>query len=112
MIFDRIAAAEDQHLAAVRQQLSVYGVDDPTAGLAAGQFATAAVQTRYDQLLAQGMTGQGAALEVGVQVENATIADLQEALAGVTAASVQQVYEHLLEASQQHLAAFTTWASR
>ena len=62
VVFDRIAAAEDQHLAAVRQQLTVYGVDDPTAGQAPGEFATAAVQARYDQLLAQGMTGQGAAL--------------------------------------------------
>jgi len=25
---------------------------------------------------------------------------------------IQHVNEHLLEASQQHLAAFTTWASR
>jgi len=112
VVFDRIAAAEDQHLAAVGQQLTVYGVDDPTAGQAPGEFATAALQTRYDQLLAQGMIGRSGALEVGVQVEKTTIADLQEALGGVMAASVQNVYENLLEASQQHLTAFTNWPGR
>lgn len=106
VIFSRIAASEDQHLASVRGLLDRYGVADPTKELPAGQFATPATQKLYDDLLAKGMTDQRSALEVGRQVEKTDIADLTEAAKGVTAGDVTQVYQHLLRASQQHLDAF------
>jgi hypothetical protein len=112
VVFDRIAAAEDQHLDAVRTLLTRYGVADPTAGRAAGQFASATVQATYDRLLAQGSTGRAAAFAVGQQVERTDIADLDKALSGLTAADVTRVYQHLQAASRQHLVAFTTWADR
>lgn len=112
VIFDRIGAAEDQHLAAVRGLLERYGLPDPTAGKPAGQFATTSVQAIYDRLLAQGLTDQTAALAVGRQVEQADIADLQQAADGLAAPDVALVYQHLLRASQQHLAAFTAWPAR
>jgi hypothetical protein len=111
-IFDRIGAAEDQHLAAVRTVLERYGLSDPTAGKAAGQFATASVQATYDRLLAQGSASQTAALSVGAQVEQTDIADLQRAATGLDAPDVALVYQHLLAASRQHLAAFTAWPAR
>jgi len=111
-IFDRIGAAEDQHLATVRRLLGRYGLSDPTAGKAAGQFATASVQATYDRLLAQGSASQAAALSVGKQVEQTDIADLQRAAAGLDAPDVARVYQHLLAASRQHLAAFTAWPAR
>ena len=112
VVFDRIGAAEDQHLAAVRALLDRYGLSDPTAGRPAGQFATASVQATYDRLLAQGLTDQTAALAVGRQVEQADITSLQQAAAGLDAPDVAQVYWHLLAASQQHLAAFTAYPAR
>lgn len=111
-IFDRIGAAEDQHLAAVRTVLERYGLSDPTAGKPAGQFATASVQATYDRLLAQGLASQAAALSVAEQVEQTDIADLQRAAAGLDAPDVAMVYRHLLAASRQHLAAFTAWPAR
>lgn len=112
VVFGRIAAAEDQHLDAVRTLLARYGLSDPTAGKPAGQFSDATVQATYDRLLAEGSASQSAAIGVGQQVERTDIADLQQALNGLSAADVTQVYQHLLAASQQHLTAFTTWATR
>jgi len=111
-IFGRIGAAEDQHLAAVRTLLDRYGLTDPTAELPAGTFTTASVQASYDRLLAQGLASQDAALAVGRQVEQADITELQQAVTGLDAPDVVLVYQHLLSASRQHLAAFTAWPAR
>jgi len=108
VVFDRIAAAEDQHLAAVRTLLARYGISDPTADRPAGQFSDPTVQATYERLLAEGMASQSAAFGVGQQVERADIEDLQQALTGLSAADVAHVYRHLLAASQHHLTAFTT----
>jgi hypothetical protein len=112
VVFDRIAVSETRHLTAVRVLLSRYGVADPTAGEAAGQFSDAAVQATYDKLLAKGQAGQAAALQVGVTVEQADIADLTAALNGLSATDVKQVYRRLRMASQHHLAAFQSWSTR
>jgi hypothetical protein len=96
VVFDRIAAAETRHLTAVRTLVTRYGIADPTAGKPAA----------YDTLLAQGSTSLQAALQVGVTVEQTTIADLTKALDGLTAPDVTQLYTHLRMASQHHLAAF------
>jgi hypothetical protein len=112
VVFDRIAAAEAQHLTAVRTLLTRYGITDPTAGSPAGQFSDPAVQSAYDKLLAQGNTDQAAALKVGVTVEQTDVTHLDKALSGLTAPDVQQVYTHLRAASQHHLAAFQNWSAR
>ncbi len=105
-VFDRIAAAETRHLDALRTQLARYGIADPTAGLASGSFSDPTVQATYDRLLAEGLASEPAALGVGRTVETTDIADLRTAAKGLTAPDVQRVYQHLLSASQQHLAAF------
>ena len=109
-IFDQIAAAETQHLTAVRTLLGRYGVTDPTAGKSAGQFGSAQTKATYDRLLAQGSASEKAALGVGVSVEKADIAALNKADDGLAAADVKQVYNRLLTASQRHLAAFQAWS--
>ncbi len=105
-VFDRIAAAETRHIEALRTLLARYGIADPTAGLASGRFSDPTVQATYDRLLAAGLAGEPAALGVGRTVESTDIADLRAAAQGLTAPDVQRVYQHLLSASQQHLAAF------
>jgi hypothetical protein len=112
VVFDRIAASETRHLTAVRTLLARYGVADPTAGKPAGQFSDPTVQATYDKLLAQGRTGQAAALQAGVTVEQTDITDLTAALNGLTAPDVTQVYTRLRAASQHHLAAFQNWSTR
>ncbi|MFI7542459.1 DUF2202 domain-containing protein [Actinoplanes sp. NPDC049599] len=111
-VFAHIAASETTHLSVVRTLLDRYGLSDPTAGVAAGTFSDPTVQATYDRLLARGTTGRAAALRVGQEVERTDIADLRKALTGLTAPDVTQVYQHLVAASQHHLAAFTAWAAR
>ena len=52
-VWDRIAAAEATHLTAIRTLLARYGIADPTAGRAAGSFASSAAQAMYARLLAR-----------------------------------------------------------
>lgn len=109
-VFDNIARSETQHVSAVRTLLQRYGVTDPTADKAAGQFSDPAVQALYDKLLAEGSTGQASAVGVGTKVEELDIADLKAALDGLSAPDVTQVYRNLLTASERHLATFTRWS--
>lgn len=103
--FTTIAKAELQHLTAVRTLMDRYGIADPTAGYAAGDFRTDAFQALYDDLLAS-VTGSATALAAGVAVEKADIADLKAATSGLTAPDVLQVYGNLLRGSERHLVAF------
>jgi hypothetical protein len=103
--FTNIAKAELKHDAALRTLLTRYGISDPTAGLANGKFATAAFQTLYNTLVADA-TSTAAALAVGVRIEKLDIADLTDAINGLTAPDVMQVYTNLRIASQRHLVAF------
>lgn len=104
--FTRIAGSEARHADAVRTLLDRYGLADPTAGKAEGQFADPAMASLYTKLVAQGSVSLDAALEVGRTIERMDIADLAKATAGVTAADVRQVYANLTAGSQNHLRAF------
>jgi hypothetical protein len=108
-VFDRIVSSESRHLDAVRVLLDRYGLDDPTEGKAAGVFTDAKTKATYDQLLAQGNTGQQQALEAGRTVEKTDITDLTNALKGLDAPDAKQVYESLLDGSKNHLEAFERW---
>lgn len=103
--FARIANAEAAHLASIQTLLARYGIDDPTTGMAAGEFRTAAFQSLYDDLVARATTTANA-LAVGVTIEKLDIADLTSAMSGLTAPDVLQVYTNLRNGSERHLAAF------
>jgi hypothetical protein len=103
--FSNISRAESRHLQAVRKMLARYDLSDPTAGKAAGEFATAATQELYNSLLAQA-TSQQAAYAVGITIEKMDIADLKDAMSGLKAKDVMFVYSRLLQGSQKHLRAF------
>lgn len=105
-IFDNIARSETQHASAVKNLLDRYGIPDPAAGKAAGEFTNPALQALYDQLLAQGSLSVNDALKVGVTIEQTDINDLQTRLAATTQWDVQRVYSNLLRGSQNHLRAF------
>lgn len=103
-IFDNISGAETQHGDAVRALLDAYGVADPTAGLAAGEFVNPELQSLYDTLLAQGLTSSTAALEVGGIVEETDILDLRNNTSDN--AAIDQVFGQLESGSENHLRAF------
>lgn len=105
-IFDNIARSETKHMAAVKNLLDRYGIPDPAAGKAAGEFTNPALQALYAQLLAQGSLSVNDALKVGVTIEQTDINDLQTRLAATTQWDIQRVYNNLLRGSQNHLRAF------
>jgi hypothetical protein len=104
--FHRISNAETRHLTEVRTLLKRYAIADPTAGKAAGTFATASTQQLYDMLLARGTASVDAAYAAARSVETTDIADLNKAKTGVSAPDVLAVSTHLLAGSQRHLVAF------
>jgi len=90
----------------VRIVLKRYAIADPTAGKAAGSFATASTQQLYNKLLAQGTASVDDARTAARMVESTDITDLKAAATGLTAPDVTQVYKNLLAASERHLVAF------
>ena len=107
-IFQSIAASEQSHMDALRALLTRYGISDPSAGLAAGQFVNPELQALYHSLVAQGGRSLADALKVGALIEEIDIRDLQARLAGTAAADIRLVYENLMAGSANHLRAFTT----
>ncbi len=107
--FARIASSEQQHFASVGALLTTYGIDDPSAGLDAGDYADPQIQELYDSWKAQGLESLDAGLQVGVELEERDIADLEATLEEIDQADVQAVLSRLLAASRMHLRAFTAW---
>lgn len=108
-VFSNLASAEASHLRALRTLMDRYGITDPTAGKAAGVFASAQVQATYDRLLAEGKSGQQAALTVARSLEQQAIARYGDAVDGLQAPAAEQVYSHLRTAETRHLAAISNW---
>jgi hypothetical protein len=109
-VFQRIAQSEQRHVDAVKVVLDRYGIADPAAAMKPGEFVDRGLQKLYDTLVARGSVSLAAALQVGVQIENVDVADLQNALAETSNADLERLYGNLLRGSQNHLRAFTRTA--
>ncbi|MEA3501660.1 MAG: DUF2202 domain-containing protein [Actinomycetota bacterium] len=107
-IFDNIAASESTHMAAILGLMETYGLEDPVDVDNIGTFENAELQHLYDDLIAMGSQSVEAALEVGAIIEEVDIVDIEEYLAGTTAADIARVYENLLRGSRDHLRAFVS----
>ena len=105
--FQSISQSEAAHTSSVLSVLNAYGLGDPSAGLAAGVFNDPDLQALYEVLVERGITSLAEALKVGAEIEEIDILDLQERLAETQNASIQQVYNNLLQGSYNHLRAFT-----
>ncbi|MGE0321052.1 MAG: DUF2202 domain-containing protein [Polyangiaceae bacterium] len=105
-IFDNISASEQRHFDAIGNLLDTYGLEDPTSGLAPGEFSNPDLQKLYNDLVAQGSASSDAALEVGCLIEELDIRDLDQALSSTTHSDIQGVYENLQRGSRNHLRAF------
>ena len=106
-VFTNIARAEAQHQSAVLNLMEQYGIEDPAADLEAGAFTVPALQSLYDELIAQGSLSLADALEVGAIVEETDIADLDKELETAENAAVIRVLTNLRRGSENHLRAFT-----
>lgn len=111
-IFQNIAASEQTHMDAVKALLDAYGLADPAAGKALGEFTNPDLQALYDQLTARGSQSLSNALKVGAAIEEIDILDLEKHLAQTKNPDIQLVYENLMKGSRNHLRSFTSTLSR
>jgi hypothetical protein len=107
-IFENIAASETSHVEAVSVLLDRYGIDDPADGNQPGTYTDPAIQTLYDQLVADGSRSLDAALAVGALIEELDISDLQTRTAATQTADIITVYANLERGSRNHLRAFVS----
>lgn len=105
-VFDNIRSSEVNHMAAIANLLSRYGLDDPAAGNGEGEFDNQTLQDLYNVLTAQAELSLADALLVGTAIEEIDIRDLQDHLSHTDESPIQQVYGNLLEGSYNHLRAF------
>lgn len=103
-VFDRISAAETQHEAAFVLLAASVKVALPPA--VRGVYATAELQSMYQQLLALVSESAPAALRAGALVEETDIVELRRMIATVQDDRTREVLAHLEAASGRHLRAF------
>jgi len=106
-VFANIARSEDRHFTAVGRQLDRFGIEDPSDGRAAGDYAVSELDELYDSLATQGETLEGA-LKAGIAIEEEDISDLEAVLARASSEPAERTFTALLAASRNHLKAFTT----
>ena len=105
-VFVNINRSESNHMAELQVLLDRYDVADPTANAAPGEFTEDELTGMYANLAAQVGTDRAGAIDAGIAVETADIADLKDALELAAPADVTTVLENLLAGSERHLAAF------
>jgi hypothetical protein len=105
-ILQNIAASELNHVESVLHLLAQYGLPDLAAGNPAGVFDDPALQTLYDEMVAQGSQSLLDALYVGAAIEEVDILDLQARLAQTANPDIARVFESLLAGSANHLRSF------
>lgn len=103
--FTNIAASEQTHIDAIKNLLSIYGLEDPSS-TQPGVFTNPELQELYTQQVETGSQSLADALKVGAAIEEVDILDLQDGLAQTDNADIQQVFESLLSGSTNHLRAF------
>jgi hypothetical protein len=92
----------------IKGLLDQYGLPDPAAGKAVGEFSNPILQQLYDDLMVQGRQSSTEALKVGVAIEEVDIRDLQNYLAQTNKPDIINVYSSLLNGSYCHLRAFNS----
>ncbi len=105
-VFANIANAEQRHMDAIIGLFDKYGLENPVAGLDAGQFNNQELQTLYNSLITAGQVNEEEALLVGATIEDVDIFDLLHELQVVDNEDITRVFENLLKGSENHLRAF------
>jgi len=105
IIFENIAASEQQHMDAVKALISCYGLLDPVLD-EVGVFSNAELQTLYDFLMGEGRKSAMDGLKVGALIEETDIVDIQSAIAATGHLDIVSTYESLMCGSRNHLRAY------
>lgn len=105
-VFYQISLSETTHTEAILALLTKYGIADPAANTAPGEFADPALQALYNTLMGMGQVNLIEALKVGALIEETDIHDINEKVAITDEADILNVYTSLLCGSGNHLRAF------
>ena len=104
--FANIAKSEQTHMDQIAVLLKKYHYFNPTLTRAEGVFRDKSLQALYNQLIEQGSADVAAAFQVGRDIENLDIKDLQVMLKETMPADMKLALDNLLKGSYNHLAAF------
>jgi hypothetical protein len=104
--FINIGASETMHMGAMKALLDRYTLVDPNAGMTDGQFQRPEFQTLYTQLTSKVDLSLVDALQVGLEIEELDIKDIETEKLSVDNADVLYAYNELLRGSRNHLRAF------
>ena len=115
-IFENIRNSEQRHMDALENLIIKYGLQDPVINDTAGAFSNPDFSSLYIDLVAAGMESYCGALQVGIDIEELDIEDIETALNGddegvvepVEAPDVIRVLTNLLNGSYNHLNAFNS----
>ena len=105
--FANIARAEQTHMDLIGGVLKSYNFFNPTITRAPGVFRDKTLQSLYTALTAKGSTDVWTAYQVGIDIENLDIGDLQNMLDEAMPADMKYALDRLLNGSINHLAAFS-----
>jgi hypothetical protein len=106
-IFSNIDDSELTHTTTVLAKLETYCLPDPAWHMDDGEYVVPAIQELYDEWEAQGLTSLDEALQVGIELEERDIDDLEALIAKENPADIEAVYVNLCEGSLSHWAAFS-----
>ena len=104
--FANIARSEQSHMDQISALLKTYNYFNPTTTRAPGVFRDKSLQALYNTLITQGSVDVAAAFQVGRDIENLDIKDLQVMLKSTMPAEMKLALDNLLKGSYNHLAAF------
>lgn len=107
-VFQNIAGSEQAHMDSVLTIMDSYGLADPTANMAVGEFSNPDFQQLYAQLVEQGRLSSVEALKVAAVIEELDIVDLDERLLQTSNEYIVQVFTNLRTGSENHLRAFVS----
>lgn len=109
-IFSNIADSETTHTTTVLAKLKDYCLPDPAWHMDDGEYVVPAIQDLYDAWEADGLVDVDGALQVGIELEQRDIDDLEALIAKENPADIEAVYVNLCEGSLNHWAAFSAVA--
>jgi hypothetical protein len=107
-VFNNISESEQRHMDSVAKLISKYELDDTVVNNGPGIFTNEVIRDEYDRLLDKGNLNLTSALEVGVEIEEMDIADIERMLEQTDKADIKRVLSNLLDGSNNHLDAFNT----
>ncbi len=105
VVFNNIAAAEQQHTDMIGVLLKKYEIDDPYIK-EHGRFKNKELAGLYADLVAKGGQSPDDALTVGAAIEDLDIYDLQRALEKTDNRDIRTVYQNLMKGSRNHARTF------